>query len=65
MGENTAKQPSFFKSLKKEFKKILWPDGRTLIKQTFTVITISLIVGAIVALIDFLYSTGFSLLLGN
>lgn len=60
MGEaNAANKKSFFKSFKGEFKKIIWPNSKTLTKQTFTVIVVSLILGAIVAIIDFLLRTGF------
>jgi len=43
-----------------EFKRIVWPTRDVLIKETITVITISLIFGAYIAILDgafgFLYS---------
>jgi preprotein translocase subunit SecE len=59
MGEaNAIKKKSFFKGLKGEFKKIIWPDRKTLAKQTITVIFVSLVVGALITVIDFLLTTG-------
>lgn len=54
MGE--ARKKSFFKGLKGEFKKIIWPDKKTLTRQTVTVIITSLVIGAFIAGIDFLFS---------
>ena len=47
-----AKKPSKFKRLKSEFKKIVWPDKVTLIKQTIAVSTLSLLLGGIIAIVD-------------
>ena len=43
---------SFFKGIKMEFHKIIWPDRESLIKQSTAVVIVSVIVGAIIALID-------------
>lgn len=57
MGENanttekTVKK-SFFKGLKSEFKKIIWPDKESLMKQSTAVVIISLILGILIAVID-------------
>ena len=47
-----AKKKSWFKGLKAEFKKISWPDKKTLFKQTVAVIVCSLLLGGIIAIID-------------
>lgn len=60
MGE--AKKPNFFKGLKGEFKKISWPNFSVLMKQTWTVIVISGLIGGLIALIDFIYIQGMNLL---
>ncbi|MBE5961133.1 MAG: preprotein translocase subunit SecE [Lachnospiraceae bacterium] len=58
MGESTAinteKAPkkSWFKGLKAEFKKIIWPDKESLTKQSLAVIVISVILGLIIAVVD-------------
>ena len=36
-----AKKPSFFKGLKAEFKKIIWPNKQSLAKQTVATLIIS------------------------
>jgi len=41
-----------FASYKAEFRKIVWPSRETLIKHTVTVIAVSLIFGAYIALMD-------------
>jgi preprotein translocase subunit SecE len=50
---------SWFKGLKKEFKKIIWPDKKTVARQTTTVVIISVIMGAIILVVDSLLSVGF------
>lgn len=66
MGEaNATKKTGFFKGLKGEFKKITWPNFSVLMKQTWTVIFVSLVIGAFIALIDFCYSSGIFYILGK
>jgi len=56
MGDNTAKnqgqKKSWFKGLKTEFNKVVWPDRKTLAKQTTAVVTVSVLLGALIALVD-------------
>jgi preprotein translocase subunit SecE len=47
-----APKTSWFTGLKAEFKKIIWPDQKTLTRQTTAVIVISIVAGAIIALMD-------------
>lgn len=47
-----SKKGNFFADHKAEFKKITWPSKKVLLKQTFTVIFISLIVGVIIFTYD-------------
>ena len=42
----------FFKNLKSEFKKIVWPNRSQLVKQTIAVLLISLLLGAFIWLVD-------------
>ena len=44
--------PSFWKGIKSELRKIVWPDKPTLVKQTTAVVVVSVILGAIIAVID-------------
>ena len=65
MSETTVEKPkkkNWFKGLKAEFKKIVWPARKTLVKQTVAVITCSVILGAIIAVIDALVQNGIDLL---
>jgi len=64
MSENTekVKKPSWFKGLKAEFKKIIWPDKKTLAKQTVAVTICSIVIGAIIAVVDFLIQYGIDFL---
>lgn len=52
--ENTKKAPkkSFWKGLKAEYKRIIWPDKETVTKQTGAVIAVSVALGLIIAALD-------------
>ena len=65
MSENVKKEkkPGFFKGVKSEFKKITWPDKKSLFKQTLAVILVSLVVGVIIAALDSVLQFGISALL--
>ncbi len=43
---------SFWKRLKIEFKKIVWTDRPTLIKQTIAVIVISAVICVLISIVD-------------
>ncbi len=43
----------FWNGVKAEFKKITWPDKDDLIKQSVAVVIISVVVGAIITILDF------------
>ncbi len=60
MSENTekVKKTGWFKGLKAEFKKIIWPDKKTLAKETVAVTVCSLLLGVIIAIIDALLQYG-------
>ena len=51
MGENVkAKAPkkSWVKNLKAEFKKIIWPDKKTIVKETAAVVIVTIILGLVI-----------------
>ena len=61
MSEITAEKKqkkSWFKGLKAEFKKVIWPGKKTLAKQTVAVTVFSIIIGAIIAIVDALIQFG-------
>ena len=60
--EKTQKK-SWFKGLQAEFKKVIWPDKRTLARQTTAVVAVSLILGALIAIIDAILQFGIELLM--
>ena len=60
--EKTQKK-SWFKGLKTEFRKIVWPDKNTLAKQTTAVVAVSVILGALIAVIDVILRYGIDLLI--
>ena len=63
MSENTKTQKkSWFKGLQAEFKKVIWPDKRTLARQTTAVVAVSVILGALIAVIDAILQFGLELL---
>ena len=60
MGKTAEKKagPSFFTGVKAEFKKIVWPDRDATIRQSMAVVAISVVVGVIIALLDYVAKTG-------
>lgn len=67
MGETTgtekAPKKSFFKGLKAEFKKIVWPDQETVGKQTVVVLAVSVALGLVIAVLDFIIKWGLSFII--
>ena len=66
MAEKTekAKKTSWFKGLKAEFKKIIWPDNKSLARQTAAVVAVSVVMGLVIALLDFVIQYGVDFLVG-
>lgn len=62
MSQDKAQKKSWFKGLKAEFKKIIWPDQKTLAKQTAAVIAASVFLGGLISIIDVLMKYGIDLL---
>lgn len=67
MGETakTDKAPkkSWIKGLKAEFHKIIWPDKKSLGKQTAAVVIISVVLCAIIAILDAVIQVGLGFLI--
>ena len=67
MGETgkTEKTPkkSWFKGLKAEFSKIVWPKKNTIAKETGVVLVVAIILGVAVAVFDFFVQYGMDLLI--
>lgn len=65
MGETvkTNKQKkSWFKGLRAEFKKIVWPDRKSLAKETIAVVIVSVILGVIITVVDLVTRFGIEFL---
>lgn len=53
---------SWFKGLKAQFKKIIWPDRKSLTKETIAVVFVSVLLGVIIAIVDFIARIGIEFL---
>ena len=62
--ENVEKTPktSWFEGVKAEFRKIIWPDQKSVVRQTIAVIVTSVIVCLIIALLDWAIQYGVNFL---
>lgn len=74
MGDNTAntakeKAPKksrikvWWKGLKSEFKKVVWPDKDTIVKESTAAIIITAILGLVIALVDVVIQTGLNFII--
>lgn len=59
--EKTQKK-SWFKGLQAEFRKVIWPDKNALVRQTTAVVSVSVLLGVIITVIDAVMKYGIDLL---
>ncbi|MCI9441086.1 MAG: preprotein translocase subunit SecE [Ruminococcus sp.] len=59
--EKTQKK-SWFKGLQAEFRKVVWPDKNALVRQTTAVVSVSVLLGVIITIIDAIMKYGIDLL---
>ena len=59
-----APKKSWFVGLKAEFKKIIWPNKQSLGRQTVAVISVSVVLGLLIALMDYVIQYGVDFLVG-
>ena len=52
----------YFRELRSELKKVVWPSGKQLVNNTLVVLAAVLIVGIIVCLFDYVAGWGIGLL---
>ena len=57
------KSSSFFKGVKAEFKKIIWPTKETVAKETGAVIFFGVVLGVLIAIIDAIVKAGLQLVI--
>ncbi|MCI8833917.1 MAG: preprotein translocase subunit SecE [Ruminococcus sp.] len=64
MSEKSGKtqKKSWFKGLQAEFKKVSWPDRNALTRQTTAVVAVSVLLGALITVIDTILKYGIDLL---
>ena len=56
--EKKEKKPSFFKTVSVEYKKIIWPSKESVFRQSIAVTLVSLVVGILITVFDFLIQYG-------
>ena len=64
--EKVEKTPkcNWFRGLASEFNKISWPDRKSVVRQTIAVVSVSVVVGLIIALMDWIIQYGVDFLVG-
>ncbi len=60
--KNAKPKKHFFKGVRAEFKKIIWPDKMSIVKQTTAVVIISVLLGAVIKVLDMIIQLGLSLI---
>ena len=61
--KETKQKKNWFKGLKAEFKKIVWPDRKSLTRQTVAVLFVSVLLGLLIAFVDFVTRIGIEFLI--
>ena len=62
--QQVSKTKTWWEGVKAEFRKIIWPTKEDLVKKTVTVSVVSIILGVIIAILDFLIQHGIDFLIG-
>ena len=63
MGDTKQTQKtSWFNGVKAEFKKIVWPDQKSLTKQTIAVVSTSVALALIIKILDMIMTMGIDIL---
>lgn len=63
MSEKKTQKKNWYKGVKAEFNKIIWPSKVAVTKQTVAVVSISVVLSAIIAIVDFIAQYGVDLLI--
>ena len=58
-----APKASWFSGLKAEFAKIVWPEQKSVVRQTIAVVSVSVVTGLIIALINWIIQNGVDFLI--
>lgn len=59
--EASVKKTSWWQGVKAEFKKIVWPNRKSLVRETIAVFVVTILLAIIIVLIDYVvkYGLGF------
>ena len=63
MAEKKKDRGLWFREMKSELKKVVWPNKKTVTKNTVTVLLCSLVVGVCIWVFDYVAGSGLGLLL--
>ena len=55
----------WFREMRSELKKVVWPDGKTTAKNTGTVLLCSLVIGVCIWVFDFVAVSAVQMLIGG
>ena len=61
--DGTGQKKKWFQGLQSEFKKIVWVDRPTLVKQTIAVVAITVVLAVIISIMDSAILEGVNLLM--
>ena len=59
-----SQKRSWYLGMKSEFNKIIWPDKDTLMKQTAAVIAVTVVLGGVIFLLDYVINIAISFIIG-
>jgi preprotein translocase subunit SecE len=63
MSEEKNTKKSFATGLKQEFRKIIWPNKNSLVRQTIAVVITTVVLGLIIAAVDYAAQLGIDVLM--
>lgn len=63
MSEEKTPKVSFIKGLKAEYRKIIFPKPQDVVKESIATIVVSIIIGALIAVLDLIMKTGLGFIL--
>lgn len=58
-----APKKNYWKGLKAEFRKIVWPEKETVTKQTAVVLAVSLTLGVLIGVLDMIFKFGINFII--
>lgn len=63
MSEEKTPKISFMKGLKAEYNKIIFPKRQDVVKESVATIVVSILIGALIAVLDMIMKTGLGFIL--